>query len=83
MEKPIIENGIKQYFHCRTCLEKGIQAIIAVGWTYKGLQVWCDNCDTNIIALDFTDAKEITTDIKPNEKKYGKEKITKKADRKI
>ena len=68
MEKPIIENGIKQYFHCRTCLEKGQKYIISVGWTFKGLQVWCDNCDKNLIALDFTDSSEIKTDSKPNEK---------------
>jgi hypothetical protein len=66
-QKPIIENGIKSYFHCRTCLEKGDRDIIAVGWTYKGLQVWCDNCDTNLIALDFM-GNDIKTDNKPNEK---------------
>jgi len=51
--KPKIENGIKTYFHCRTCLEKGVKDKVAVGWTQKGIQVWCDQCDTNIVALDF------------------------------
>jgi hypothetical protein len=49
----LIENGITTYFHCKNCFSNGIKDKVAVGWTFKGLQVWCDSCNTNIIALDF------------------------------
>lgn len=29
----------------------------AVGWTEKGLQVWCEDCDNNVINLDFKGQK--------------------------
>ena len=29
----------------------------AIGWTEKGLQVWCETCDSNVINLDFKDQK--------------------------
>ena len=63
---PKIENGIKSYFHCKTCFERRQKDEISVGWTNKGLQVWCDKCDTNIIALDFMGNKVSSTS-KPNE----------------
>lgn len=66
-----IKNGIVQYFHCKTCLSKGDRDIIAVGWTRNGLQVWCDNCETNIVALDFLGQK-VAIDIKPEEEKLKK-----------
>ena len=59
-----IENGIKSYFHCKSCYEKNEKDILAVGWTLNGLQVWCDNCDTNIIALDFLGQK-VSLDTQP------------------
>ena len=37
--------------------------------TFKGLQVWCDSCDTNIIALDFKGNK-VAHDLFP-EGKYN------------
>jgi hypothetical protein len=67
MEKIKIENGINSYFHCKTCFEKGKKDKIAVGWTIKGLQVWCDQCDTNVISLDFMGNK-VQIDLKPKQK---------------
>ena len=60
----ITENGIQTYLHCKNCLSTGNIDIIAVGWTEKGIQVWCDNCDKNVIALDFLGNK-VGIDIKP------------------
>lgn len=60
-----IENGIKSYFHCKNCFEKKQKDNIAVGWTIKGLQVWCDECNNNVIALDFNGNK-VSHDIEPN-----------------
>ena len=42
-------NHIIAYFHCKTCLA----GRLAVGWTKLGLQVWCENCNKNMINLDF------------------------------
>lgn len=66
-DKITIENGIKLYFHCANCLSSGQKDIIAVGWTKKGLQVWCENCNSNILALDFGGVK-VKQDSNPNEK---------------
>lgn len=48
-----IANGIDLYFHCSKCLSSGKKDKIAVGWTKKGIQVWCDSCNSNVLALDF------------------------------
>ena len=50
-------NDIQAYFHCKECLSKNIKDKIAVGWTPKGIQVWCDTCDNNVVALDFKGQK--------------------------
>jgi hypothetical protein len=51
---------IKQYFHCKTCMPKKPKtkspsqwARLAVGFTAKGLEVWCIRCQKSIINLDF------------------------------
>ena len=48
-----MRNHIKLYFHCRTCMS----GKLAVGWTIKGLQVWCENCNKNVVSLDFLGQK--------------------------
>jgi len=51
-----MDNRIKAYFHCKTCLNLDDMTDVshmAVGWTPKGLQVWCETCDQNVVALDF------------------------------
>jgi len=65
MEK--IKNGITLYFHCKGCLEKGQHSNIAAGWTPKGVQVWCENCEENLVALDFKGNK-VAYDINPESK---------------
>ena len=55
------EKKILMYLHCKKCLfESGLKEgsgfgkeKLVVGWTRKGLQLWCEGCDKNIIALDF------------------------------
>jgi hypothetical protein len=44
---------INGYFHCKTCNS----GKLAVGWTKKGLQVFCEKCAKNVINLDFLDQK--------------------------
>jgi hypothetical protein len=44
-----MKNNISLYFHCRECMN----GKLAVGWTEKGLQIWCEKCNKNVLALDF------------------------------
>ena len=44
---------ISGYFHCGTCTS----GKLAVGWTKKGLQVFCEKCNKNVINLDFLGQK--------------------------
>lgn len=55
---------IKSYLHCRHCLEEipedqspATWARLNVGWTKKGLQVWCDRHNQNVLNLDFLGQK--------------------------
>jgi len=57
MEKTPVVNGITSYAHCKSCFEAGRHDKIAVGWTPKGFQIWCDACDTNVMAIDFLGQK--------------------------
>jgi len=57
-------NYIERYFHCKECFEEKPADISArdwirneVGWTIKGLQVWCVRHEKNIINLDFKGQK--------------------------
>ena len=54
------EPRIVQYIHCKTCCDiktLNDKTKLAVGWTKEGLQVFCENCDQNIIDLDFKGQK--------------------------
>lgn len=44
---------IESFFHCATC-GSGQNA---VGWTRKGIQVFCETCDKNIVHIDFKGQK--------------------------
>lgn len=48
-----VPNGIVAYYHCATCLKNNIQSNLAFGPTPKGYQLWCDNCNKNVIAIDL------------------------------
>lgn len=55
-----MDNKIQMYFHCKKCTDlKTMKCTqkIAVGWTEKGIQVWCENCDSNVMAFDFLGQK--------------------------
>lgn len=60
-----MKNKINMFFHCKNCLAKtspkphsgfGDESL-SVGWTKKGLQVWCEGCNKNVMALDFLGQK--------------------------
>ena len=64
-EKPVSDpNQIMQFFHCAECLkelpkDKSPREFVAleVGWTKRGLQVWCVRHERNVISLDFKGQK--------------------------
>ena len=61
VKKPDIE----LYIHCKKCMKIDPEGDIssteklAVGWTKKGLQVFCEGCNSNIINLDFRGQKTV------------------------
>jgi len=57
-------NFIGSFFHCKECIEEKPGDVSPrdwirneVGWTVKGLQVWCVRHEKNIINLDFKGQK--------------------------
>lgn len=65
------KNEIQMYFHCKKCILE-IQQIaadspegasprdyqrISAGFTKKGIQVWCNRHNANIIHIDFQGTK--------------------------
>ena len=55
------EEEIELYFHCSLCLDflpEGVSpedySLLQVGWTNKGIQVWCRRHNRNIVHLVLT-----------------------------
>ncbi len=48
---------IHAFMWCTQCLEDDEQSDLEVGWTPKGLQVWCHRHDRNVVNLDFLGQK--------------------------
>ena len=68
------ECDIVSYFHCKTCLPtipKGVSpkdfSKQQAGWTRYGMQVWCNRCDKEIIAIDFDKVAELLNEEKKDE----------------
>lgn len=57
--KPVVGNlkEIILYMHCRQCIEENARSDLEIGWTKKGLQVWCRRHDGNIVNIDFEGQK--------------------------
>lgn len=61
------KNEIELYFQCSLCMQELMELEIEqspqeyqqieVGWTKKGLQVWCKRHDCNIVHIDFEGQK--------------------------
>jgi len=54
------ELSIKSYLHCGKCLDEMPDGLapkewsdVQAGWTDKGLQVWCNRHDCNVVNIDF------------------------------
>ena len=46
-------NQILSYWHCSQCCDEELHPNIAVGWTPKGIQVWCETHDENVLHVDL------------------------------
>lgn len=46
-------NEIDTYIHCAQCFDNDVAHILAAGWTERGLQLWCENCESNVMHVDF------------------------------
>ncbi len=58
------EKQIGTFFHCAKCLAEKPDDIsprdwsmLEVGWTRKGIQIWCKRHDINVMHLDFMGQK--------------------------
>ncbi len=64
--KEMNEDNIEMFLHCGRCIKElkenpDMSATISpkdyskvqAGWTKKGLQVWCNRHDCNILHIDF------------------------------
>ena len=65
-------NHIQLYFHCQQCLDEKPDAVspqeycrLQVGWTKKGVQVWCVRHDCNVVHLDFLGQKIEYAEVEP------------------
>ena len=59
-EPPSNEKEIQLFLHYGLCLQSmppetsaSIWAYLEVGWTEKGLQVWCKRHEVNVCHIDF------------------------------
>jgi hypothetical protein len=59
-----ITNEIQAYLHCKLCVDEQRSPLgrgtspstysrLAVGWTKRGLQVWCERHEVNVLHVDF------------------------------
>ena len=47
------QESIVDYIRCNKCTSRE-DADLSVGLTVRGLQVWCNNCDHNVLHLQLT-----------------------------
>ncbi len=44
---------IAAFFHCSKCHEANRVQWISAGFTEWGVQIWCDECESNIVHIGF------------------------------
>ena len=57
-------NEIDMYWHCKKCLNEDLPQRIGVGWTAKGVQVWCETHNENVRHIDFLGQQVGIVDVK-------------------
>lgn len=58
------KSDINLYIHCKNCMTIDGEKItstekLVVGYTEKGIQVFCEGCNSNIINLDLRGQKAV------------------------
>ena len=84
----IMKNDIQIFLHCKTCLDKRPKdkdnnfllsprewVHLEVGFTKKGLQIYCVRCEKNVCALDFL-GKQVAYDSKRHKQRKGEKNGT-------
>ena len=46
-------NEILSYWHCKKCCAEKSPQRMSVGWTPKGIQVWCETHNENVQHIDL------------------------------
>ena len=59
------QESIVEYIRCSECSTRE-EAQISVGLTTRGIQIWCDNCDRNVLHI------ELKGDVMADPHKHGK-----------
>lgn len=66
--EPPVTHDIQAYLHCGKCLHDKPASVspesqqqIEVGWTTRGLQVWCKRHNVNVIHIDFHGEPHLST----------------------
>ena len=57
-------NEIVGYWHCKKCDNEDLPQRISVGWTPKGIQVWCETHNENVKHIDFLGQQIGIVDVK-------------------
>lgn len=57
-------NEIVGYWHCKKCRDEDLPQCISVGWTPKGIQVWCETHNENVRHIDFLGKQVGIVDVK-------------------
>lgn len=57
-------NEIISYWHCEKCCDEDMPQHISVGWTAKGIQVWCETHNLNVQHIDLRGQKIAVAKVK-------------------
>lgn len=57
-------NEIVSFWQCKKCCEEDLPQSISVGWTAKGIQVWCVTHDENVQHIDLLGEQVGIVDVK-------------------
>ncbi len=74
------DDCIKHFLHCAECIKempKGVSpkewSQTQTGWTVRGIQVWCNRHNSNVLHMDFEGAKHpAVTHRKPKDEDFKK-----------
>ncbi len=57
-------NEILSYWHCKKCCAEKSPQRMSVGWTPKGIQVWCETHNENVQHIDLLGQQVAVVNVK-------------------